>query len=457
MRVIPFPGGGGDAGPGEIWLVELEAALDGTGSGPLAESWRELRDDVRALVLPMNPAFERELGERIAERGARSAFGPSHRPKRQDRRMSDPEGSSGGSSEGSSEDSSRDSRRRQHLPRWLHRRFGRLHPTPLGRLRLTSPTLAGVAVAFAVIAATLIVAPWRPAGHTVESSPRSTSLAVRADELGPASGPAESAPATGANGEKASSQGAEASASRAAGSVATTSTPTASGAASAPGRVQQLGASITLTATPEEVQTVADRVSRLTTSEGGFVQSSHVNEGEKTGEATLTLSLPSAKLSAALASLGQLAPVRSESQSLQDITNTYNEARQRLHDATAERQALLRALARASTEGEIDSLRARLAQNGGAIAQARAALGTVAKQASTAEVEVTVVGDKSAGSEGLTLHRGLHDAGRVLTVTLVVLLVAAALLVPLALVAIALATAWQAWRRHRREGVLRGG
>jgi hypothetical protein len=453
MRVIPFPGGSGGAGPGESWLAELEAALDGTGSGPRAESWRELRDEVRVLAPPMNPAFERELGERIAERGARSAFGPSHRPKRQDRRMSDPEGSSGGSSEGSS----RDSRRRQHLPRWLHRRFGRLHPTPLGRLRLTSPTLAGVAVAFAVIAATLIVAPWRPAGHTVESSPRSTSLAVRADELGPASGPAESAPATGANGEKASSQGAEASASRAAGSVATTSTPTASGAASAPGRVQQLGASITLTATPEEVQTVADRVSRLTTSEGGFVQSSHVNEGEKTGEATLTLSLPSAKLSAALASLGQLAPVRSESQSLQDITNTYNEARQRLHDATAERQALLRALARASTEGEIDSLHARLAQNGGAIAQARAALGTVAKQASTAEVEVTVVGDKNASSEGLTLHRGLHDAGRVLTVTFVVLLVAAALLVPLALVAIALATAWQAWRRHQREGVLRGG
>lgn len=149
--------------------------------------------------------------------------------------------------------------------------------------------------------------------------------------------------------------------------------------------------------------------------------------------------------------------MRSESQSLQDITNTYDEARQRLNDATAERQALLRALARASTEGEIDSLRERLAQNGGAIARARAALGTVSRQASTAEVEVTVEGDKNANSEGLTLHRGLHDAGRVLTVTLVVLLIAAAVLVPLALVAIALATARRAWRRHRRERVLDGG
>ena len=169
------------------------------------------------------------------------------------------------------------------------------------------------------------------------------------------------------------------------------------------------------------------------------------------------LSLPSAKLSASLASLGQLAPLRAESQSLQDITNTYDQARQRLNDATAERQALLRALAKANTEGEIDSLRARLAQAGGAITRARTALGTVAKQASTAEVEVTVIGDKSAGSEGLTLHRGLHDAGRVLTMTLIVLLIAAAVLVPLALVIAAIVIARRAWRRYRRERVLDAG
>ena len=333
MRVIPFPGGSG-TGPDESWLTELEAALNGTGEGPRADSWRELRDDVRTLTPPISPEFERELGEWIAEWSTRSAS------KRSAPQSSTP-------------------KQPRRLWGWA-RRPGR-------------PALAGVSVTCAVIAAVLIAAPWRPAGHTVESSPRSPSLAARADNAGRASSAVESAPAAGASGEKASSKGAEASASGAAGSAAA-SAPATNGAASSPGRVQQLGASITLTAAPEEVQTVADRVSRLTTSEGGFVQSSHVNEGEKTGEATLTLSLPSAKLSAALASLGQLAPVRSESQSLQDITNTYDEARQRLHDATAERQALLRALARASTEGEIDSLRARLAQNGGAIAQARAAL-----------------------------------------------------------------------------------
>jgi len=416
MRVIPFPGGSG-TGPDESWLTEIEAALDGTGEGPRADSWRELRDDVRTLAPPISPEFERELGERIAEWSARSAT-----------KRSAPKGST---------------------PRQPRRRWG--WPRRPGR-----PALAGVSVACAVIAAVLIAAPWRPAGHTVESSPRSPSAAARADRLGPAFDQAENAPVAGASGAKASSKGAEVAASGAAGSSAATNAPAASGATSAPGRVQQLGASITLTATPEEVQTVADRVSRLTTSEGGFVRSSHVDEGEKTGEATFTLSLPSAKLSDTLASLGQLAPVRAESQSLQDITNTYDAARQRVADATAERQALLRALSKATTEGQIDSLRERLAQNGGAIARARAALGTVSRQASTAEVEVTVVGDKNANSEGLTLHRGLHDAGRVLTVTLVVLLIAAAVLVPLALVAIALATARRAWRRHRRERVLGG-
>jgi hypothetical protein len=391
MKVIPFPGGS-DTGPEESWLAELEAALNGDGKSASADSWRELRADVRALAPPMDPEFERQLRERIAERGARSIPKGARSPKQSQRRLA-----------------------------WLR-------PTP--------PTLAVLSVAFAVIAAVLITAPWRPAGHTVESSAKSSSISARADHLGPAFGPAESAPVAGASAANAANA------------------PVAGGAVSAPGRVQQLGASITLTATPSNVQETADRVGRLAVSDGGFVQSSHVNVGQGTGEANLTLSLPSAKLSGALAALGRLAPVRDESQSLQDITNTYDAAAQRLADATAERQALLHALSQASTEGQIDSLRERLSQNRSRIAQARSALQAVSQHASTAEVEVTVVGDAHAGSEGLTLHRGLHDAGRVLVVTLVVLLIAAAVLVPLALLLLALLTARRAWLRHRRERVL---
>ncbi len=399
MKVIPFPSGGAER-PDEAWLTELEAALDGSAEGPRADSWRELRKDVRVLVQPMSPEFERELGERIAEWRARSAS------KRVAPKVS--------------------------TPKQPQRRLGWLR-------RPSRPALAAVSVACAVIAAALIAAPWRPAGHEVENSPRFPSVAAHADNAGRASGAVASAPAVAAKADRALAQE----------DLGPSGAP-----AAAPGRVQQLGASIRLAATPSEVQSTADRVSRLAVSDGGFVQSSHVDQGEGAGEASLTLSLPSAKLSAALASLGALAPVRAESQTLQDITNTYDAARQRLCDATAERQALLRALAKASTEGEIDSLHERIAQNRGAIANAHTAFQEVSQRASTSEVEVTVVGDRSAGSEGLTLNRGLHDAGRVLVVTLAVLLIAAAILVPLALVIFALAGGRRAWRRHQRERVL---
>lgn len=362
MRIVPFPGHDG-ASTEETWLAELDAALSGADEGPLADSWRELREDVRALAPPMTADFERQLAQRIAER-------------RSHRRTLKVHGT---------------------LTRWLHRR-GR----PLG---------AAIAAAISVAVVAVVIA-----GPSQSGPPR------------------EAAPAP-----------------------AFRSAPSASsaGPASAPARVQQLGASVTLTATPSEVQTTADRVARLAVSDGGFVQSSRVQVQQAgTSEANLMLRLPSERLSAAIASLERLAPVRAESQSLQDITDAYDAARRRLADATAERQALLRALSQASTQGQIDSLRERLSQARTAIAQARSALAGVSRRASTAEVEVTVLGDTHAGSEGLTLHRGLEDAGRVLTVTLIVLLLAAAGLVPSALALAALVTGRRAWLRYRRERAL---
>jgi hypothetical protein len=362
MRIVPFPAGHDDEGAEQAWLAELESALSGAAQGPAADSWRELREDVRSLAPAMSVGFERELWARILERET-----AGRRPR----------------------------------PRLRLARPGR-------------PAIGAIAAVFAVaVVALVVVAPWRGA---------------RGQEAVPAlSRPTSAAPAAHAGASE----------------------------AAAPGRVQELGASVTLAVTPAEVQETADRVSRLVVRDGGFVQSSHVQVQQgHGGEATLTLKLPSDKLSAALASLEQIAPVRDESQSLQDITNSYNSARQRLSDADAERQALLHALAKASTEGEIDSLRERLAQSRSAVASAHAALEAVLHRASTAEVEVSVLGDAHAGSEGLTLHRGLHDAGRVLTVALVVLLIALAVVVPLALVLLALVGARRVWRRHQREQAL---
>ncbi len=221
--------------------------------------------------------------------------------------------------------------------------------------------------------------------------------------------------------------------------------------ASSPSRVQQLGASITLAPRPQDVQSVADRVAQLAAQDGGFVAGSQVYvQPHGQSNATLRLQLPSAQLSAALASLAQLAPVRDESQSLQDITGEYDAARTKLADAVAERQALLRALAGASTQGQIESLRQRLSLAAGAVVRARSAYEALARRGATSSVEVTVSGDPHAGPQRSTLAAALHDAGRVLEVALVVLLAGLAVLVPLAL----LALAWRAARRRMRERAL---
>ena len=59
-----------------------------------------------------------------------------------------------------------------------------------------------------------------------------------------------------------------------------------------------------------------------------------------------------------------------------------------------------------------------------------------------------------ASSGGSTLSRALHDAGDVLKVALAVLIVALAVLVPLALLAAVIAIAWRVSRRRLRERAL---
>ena len=430
MRIIPFPGR--KAIPDEAWHTELEAALDGDGEGSAADSWRELREDVRALAPPMAPEFEHQLRERIGERSAR------RRPRKAS--PSEQTRASTAVAPAASATTTRPLGSERAL-RQLRRGLRRLRP----------PSRVGAAVLIAATAAVVVAAVI--AGTWRSGAPRE---AVRV----PASRPS-APPSFGAGTEERTSHAAVKSAEAipakagATRPLAPASTANAPPAASTPERLQQLAASVSLAATPSDVQAVADGVTRLAVNDGGFVQSSHVQvQHAGTSEANIILRLPSAKLGAALASLGRLAPVSAETQSLQDITDSYDAARRRLADASAERQALLRALSGATTQGQIDSLRERLSQARSAIAQARSGLQAVSQRASTAEVEVTVVGNAPARSEGLTLHRGLHAAGRVLLVTLVVLLVAAAILVPLALLLAAFATGRSGWRRYRRERAL---
>ncbi len=417
MKIVPFPGR--DEGSGDARHAALEAALDGEGETAVVASWRELRADVRALAPAMTPEFERELSERLAAHGARGL-----------REVSPVEIPPG--------------------PR--KKRFRTLRPP--SRLGIVAGLVGSVAIA-AVVAA-VIAGPARTGAGPIASAP--AEKAAPSEKAATSEKAAPSSPGAGAHiGAIHAAPRATAPSAAAAPAGAAASAPAAGAQAGASGRVQQRAATLSFSASASEVQTVADRVAHLATSLGGFVQSSQVQvlaPQEGTSHAELDLRLPSAKLTRALDSLGRLAPVSSESESLQDITNAYDAARQRLGDATAERRALLRALALASTEGEIDSLRERLSRARRAITEDQSAFRAVAQQASTSEVEVTVLGNARAASEGLTLHRGLHEARKVLVATVAVTLIAVAILAPLALLLLALTAARHAWLRYRRERVL---
>ena len=401
MKIVPFPQSEGP--PDEQTLAEIEAALRGEAVGADAEGWRALRADVRTLAPVMSPEFERRMREVIE---ARPAPAPQPRPRR------------------------------------AHGRPASLRAWLAATSRVRGLALAATVTA-TVVAAVLLAAPWQgggqehaafvPDGAQTSSASRAYG-SVRAQPLPTVSAPAvplKSSASTEAAGESGASGGESRS------------------------RIQQRAATLTLAPKPEAVQSIADQVAQLTVREGGFVQSSQVHrQSGAGGSADLRLSLPSARLSAALASLARLAPTREESQSLQDITDEYGAARRKLADAVAERQALLRALARASTQSQIESLHARIALASAAVSRARNAFGAISRRAGNSTVEVDVLGDAHAGSERSTLGTGLHDALDVLEAVAVVLLIALAVLVPLAILAASIAIGWRASRRRLRERAL---
>jgi hypothetical protein len=225
-------------------------------------------------------------------------------------------------------------------------------------------------------------------------------------------------------------------------------------------RKVERAAELTLTPAPEDVQDTADGVVRATQAAGGYVQQSDVRTSDGGGTASLTLRIPSAKLDDTLADLAKLAHVGALSQSADDITAVTASTASLLSDARAERQALLRALGKATTARQIASLKARLADNRSVIARREGDLNAVRRRADLATVQVTVEGTGAAAKKddggAWTPRDALHDAGRVLEVAGGVALIALAVLAPLAVLALLALLGGRVVRRRRREGALDG-
>ncbi|HEV7492400.1 DUF4349 domain-containing protein [Baekduia sp.] len=350
---------------------------------------------------------------------------------------------------------------------------------PSWRARLRAPQLLASGLAAAVLAGIVAVAlvdthskPLsQDLGDSSSSSSSSSSQTLSAEGRAPSTAEKSAAEALsaarGSTGASSADSAAPAASTSAGGAAAPKSDPSLTAAAPAApatattqqNRKVQRAADLTLTPKPDDVQQTADGVVRETQAAGGYVQRSDIATRDGGGEASFTLRIPSARLDDTLARLSKLAHVGALNQSATDITAATVSAADQLSDARAERAALLRALGKATTDRQIASLRARLADNRSEIAQRKGALDAQRRRADLATVAVTVQGTgKATKNDGgaWTPRDALHDAGRILQVAGGVALIALAVLAPLAILAALALLAGRTLRRRRRESALDG-
>ena len=238
--------------------------------------------------------------------------------------------------------------------------------------------------------------------------------------------------------------------------------PSPPNAASAPltgpstaGRKVIQGAQLSLSTESKRVDQVAQEVFNVIGQQKGIVKSSQVTaNGGSGGYAQFQLSVPNGNLGATMTALSNLqyARVTSRTDTSQDVTNQFRVDQRRLADDRALRTALLKQLASAVTQAQIDSLNARIHDAAAAITSDENALHAINRSVGYSQINVTINGGVvpvpvHKGS-GFTVGKAAHDAGHVLTVAAGVALIALAALLPLALV---LALVWWIYSTLRRR------
>jgi Domain of unknown function (DUF4349) len=203
--------------------------------------------------------------------------------------------------------------------------------------------------------------------------------------------------------------------------------------------------SMVLGTKPGEVAGAAAKVYTAVHAANGIVLNSSVESG-RTGPtgASFSLLIPSHKVDGALAAFSQIAEVRSRHDATTDITAPTVGVTEELRDSNASIEGLLKELGNVETEAERESVEARLREERRHHAAIRASLEHLHKRASMSEVSLRIVTSHGAGvvappakgDGGWSVGDALHDAGQILTVAAGVLLIALAILAPIALIAL---------------------
>jgi len=225
-------------------------------------------------------------------------------------------------------------------------------------------------------------------------------------------------------------------------------------------RKVQREAQLVLTVPNDKVESASDGVIRTVDRFGGIVAVSSSSKQGAQALATFDLRIPTDRLDDALAALSRLGHVSERNQDLVDITGSFTSVQDRLSDARAERRGLLKALGRASTQQQIDSLRARLRTVRSQIARLNGDLAALRRRADLSTVNVTIrgtaKGSAAAPGSGGEWSPGdaAGDALRVLEVSAGVALIALAVMLPLALLGFVAWLGVRATRNRRRESAL---
>jgi hypothetical protein len=313
-------------------------------------------------------------------------------------------------------------------------------------------------------AASLLIVVTAVVSSGVLSSSGGESESFRSDapvsSEGRETGPGLSAPSSAAQSDRRLRSPAPRAADRTAAPPATSILPVPAGVGVRPdvrNRQQDRDAALVLATPRNDVEDAADDVIQVTDRYQGFVLRSNVSGGDQgRAGATLELRIPSDRLQPALRDLSELAHVRSRTQTTQDITARFVSVRGRLNEAVAERRALLRQLARATTPNETASIRARLRIANRRIAAARSDLRGLRNRVDFSSVSVAIEADESVKSSdgGWTPGDALHDAVGILRTTLGIILVSLAVFLPLAVLGLVAFFASKSLRQGYRERVL---
>jgi hypothetical protein len=232
-----------------------------------------------------------------------------------------------------------------------------------------------------------------------------------------------------------------------------------SGSAASPltrDRKQIQNVSITLSTTPAGVEDVSDKVIRVADTLGGYIQRSSITARQS---AELTVKVPADKLEPALAQLSRIAHVRSRTQDTEDVTDQAAQLDAAVRDARAYRDSLRTRLAKATTDKQAASLRARLARAEQRLRSRERDVAQLSRQTSYATIDVNIRGDRHSGAAAAPAGRwtpgdALHDAGRVLEVVAGIAVIAAAVALPVAVLAAIAVLLSRLLTRRRRERAL---